>query len=193
MSRTFLAPLAVALLLGITTSASQGTTQQGQSSRPNATPPEAATPPPPRAPEPSGQPVNVKIDLTITDQLGPGDPARKVITLIVADRQNGYIRSRGNVRISEQRSHSVTINVDARPIILKEGSVRLELGLEYQPTPPGTGGQPTTGPGSDPFATNLNERVGVILEPGKPLVVSQAVDPASDRKIAVELRATILK
>jgi hypothetical protein len=193
MSRTFLAPLALALLLGISTSASQATTPQGQSPRPNATTPEGTTPPAPRAPEPPGQPVNVKIDLTITDQLGPGEPARKVITLIIADRQNGFIRSRGNVRISEQRSHGVTINVDARPTILREGNVRLELGLEYQPTPPGTSGQPSTGPGSDPFSTNLNERIGVILEPGKPLMVSQAVDPASDRKIAVELRATILK
>jgi hypothetical protein len=137
--------------------------------------------------------VNVKLDLTITDQVGPGEPARKVITLIVADRQNGYIRSRGNVRISEQRSHNVTINVDARPVILKEGTIRLDLGLEYQPTPPGSGSTPPVGPGPDPFSTNLNERIVVILEPAKPLVVSQAVDPASDRKIAVEVRATILK
>jgi hypothetical protein len=192
MARTFLGPLAVALLLGVSASADQATTQQSQA--PRSTPPASeTTPPPARAPEPPGQPVNIKIDLTITDQVGPGDPARKVITLIVADRQNGYIRSRGNVRISESRNHNVTINVDARPVILREGTVRLDLGLEYQPTPPGSSAQPTTATGPDPFSTNLNERIGVILEPGKPLVVSQAVDPASDRKIAVEVRATILK
>jgi hypothetical protein len=190
MARTFLRPLAVALLLGVSASANQATTQQPQTPRST---PASETTPPPRAPEPPGQPVNIKIDLTITDQVGPGDPARKVITLIVADRQNGYIRSRGNVRISESRNHNVTINVDARPVILREGTVRLDLGLEYQPTPPGSGAQSTTATGPDPFSTNLNERIGVILEPGKPLVVSQAVDPASDRKIAVEVRATILK
>jgi hypothetical protein len=192
MARAFLGPLAVALLLGVSASANQASTQQAQP--PRSTPPASeTTPPPPRAPEPPGQPVNIKIDLTITDQVGPGDPARKVITLIVADRQNGYIRSRGNVRISESRNHNVTINVDARPVILREGTIRLDLGLEYQPTPPGSGAQPIAGTGPDPYSTNLNERIGVILDPGKPLVVSQAVDPASDRKIAVEVRATILK
>jgi hypothetical protein len=33
----------------------------------------------------------------------------------------------------------------------------------------------------------------VVLEAAKPLVISQAADPASDRKISVEIRATIMK
>jgi hypothetical protein len=39
----------------------------------------------------------------------------------------------------------------------------------------------------------MNEQVGVVLDSGKPLVVSQAFDPTSDRRISVELKATILK
>jgi hypothetical protein len=149
----------------------------------------ATEPSAPRPPEPSGQPVNIKLDLTIADQAGSADPAKKVISMIVADRQNGYIRSRGNVWTSGSRS-DVTINVDARPTVLRDGNIRVELGLEYQPTPPNFG---TTPPGGIGSSTNLNQRIGVILAPDRPLVVSQAVDAASDRRISVELRAAILK
>jgi hypothetical protein len=42
-------------------------------------------------------------------------------------------------------------------------------------------------------SSSLNEQLTVILDAGKPMVVSQAPDPASDRKIAVEIRATVLR
>ena len=32
-----------------------------------------------------------------------------------------------------------------------------------------------------------------MLQSGKPLVVSQAADPVSDRKVIVEVKATVLK
>jgi hypothetical protein len=41
--------------------------------------------------------------------------------------------------------------------------------------------------------TNLNEQITLILVPGKPMTISQAADPVSDRRITVELTATILK
>ena len=190
MSRTITSALALTLILGTGASARQGAaTAPAQNAKPA---PEAESKP--RVPEPLGQPVNIKIDLTITDQGGPGEPAKRVISMIVADRQAGFIRTRGTVRHVDAQNRPVTLNVDARPIITREGAVRVELGLEYQATPPGVTTAPAPpGPSPDPYGTNLNERVGVILETGKPLIVSQAVDPASDRKIAVELRATILK
>ena len=40
---------------------------------------------------------------------------------------------------------------------------------------------------------SLNEMLSLILESGKPTIVSQAADPTSDRKITVEVTATILK
>lgn len=129
-----------------------------------------------------GQPVNIKLDLTITDQTGPGDPIRKTVTLIVADRATGSIRSSGSVRGQGR----VQINVDARPQILSSGAIRLWLGMEYNPRMTGSDG-PTE-------SSTLTEQIGgVVLQPGKPLIVSQAADPASDRKITVELTATLLK
>ena len=41
--------------------------------------------------------------------------------------------------------------------------------------------------------TELNQSLTVVLQTGKPLIVSQAADPVSDRKIIVEVKATVLK
>ena len=59
----------------------------------------APTPSAPRAPEPAGQPLNVRVELTISDQVGTAEPYKKVVTIIVADRQRGFVRSRGDLRI----------------------------------------------------------------------------------------------
>jgi hypothetical protein len=84
---------------------------------------------------------------------------------------------------------NVTINVDARPaIVVKEpNKVSVAFGLEYLPK--SAGGAEDLEPGM----SQLNERLTLVLESGKPMVVSQAADPMSDRKITVEVTATILK
>ena len=144
----------------------------------------------PKTPEPAtqrptgdsfGQATNIKLDLTINDQTGPGEPMKKVVTMVVADRGSASIRSTGSVRAQGR----VQINVDAQPMILQNGVIRLRLSLEYNPRTVGSEG-PTE-------SSSLNEQIAVILEVGKPLIVSQAADPASDRKITVEVRATLLK
>ena len=141
--------------------------------------------PTPRAVE--GQPVNIRIEITISEATGPGEPAHKLVTMILADRQNGSIRTSGWVRMTGER-RDVVINVDARPILLRDNAVRVELGLQYQPA-----GSSQTATNTDVAQTGLNERLNTILESGKPLVVSQASDPASDRRISVEVKATILR
>jgi hypothetical protein len=41
--------------------------------------------------------------------------------------------------------------------------------------------------------TMLNQSIGVVLTPGKPTIISQSADPNSDRKVAVEVTATVVK
>lgn len=143
--------------------------------------------------EPAGQPVNVRLELTITDQNGPGEPAKKTVTMIVADRNSGSIRSSGN-------NIRAALNVDATPNILPNGSVKVMLAIEYNPRQGGGAAQKVkTATGdtlelpAEPGGSSLNERVTVFLEGGRPLMLSQAADPISDRKITVEVRATVLK
>ena len=133
------------------------------------------------------------MELTITDQGGSGAPTKKTISLIVADRQNGSIRSRGRVG----PGRDVTINVDARPAINKDNIIRLDLGLEYQPVvDERAAARGAVKPGAVPagaVVSNLNQRISVLLESGKPLVISQAADPGSARQISVEVKATIAR
>jgi hypothetical protein len=152
-------------------------------------------------PEPPSQPVNIRIEVAITDQVGPGQPAKKIVSMVTSDRQNNSIRSTANVRVSTSpapgavttyRYQTVNLNVDARPVLLKDNKVSLNFGLEYQPKVPG-GGSSTAEQEAEPGMSSLNERLGLILESGKAVVVSQAADPVSDRRITVEVTATILK
>jgi hypothetical protein len=39
----------------------------------------------------------------------------------------------------------------------------------------------------------IHESLSVVLQDGKPLLVSQSADPTTDRKVTVELMATVLK
>ena len=159
-----------------------------------------AAPAPKPAPEPPPLPVNIKIEVSITDQTGTNPPARKVVTMIASDRQSTNVRSSASVPVKMTTGptapgmpinyRTVQINVDARPsIVPKEpNKVSVNFGLEYLPTT-----RLSAQEESEPGLTSWNERLSVILESGKPMVISQAADPTSDRKITVEITATILK
>jgi hypothetical protein len=151
---------------------------------------------PAKAPETLGLPVNIKIEVSITDQSGNNPPAKKVVSMIVGDRQRNSIRSSANVPVKMAGGppntfnyRNVTINVDAHPSIVQKepNKLSLDFGLQYQPK--SGGGQEDLEPGM----ASLNESMSLILESGKPMLVSQAADPTSDRKITVEVTATILK
>ena len=147
------------------------------------------------APEPPALPLNIRIEVSITDQTGSNSPARKVVTMIAGDRQSTYIRSSASIAVkrspesSSTFSRDVIINVDARPIIVQKepNKINLSLGLEYFPKIQGTQDVMEAGMAS------FSERLGLILESGKTMMISQAADPTSDRKITVEVTATILK
>ena len=131
--------------------------------------------------------TNVQIELTISDQVGTQAPEKKAVSLIVAAGNWGKIRSAGNMLLPGQGPVVVDINVDARPYVSVEGPVQLELTLVYSPP----GGAMKDGRMEKP--TGVNQSMTVILQSGKPLVISQAADPVSDRKVVVEVKATVLK
>jgi hypothetical protein len=124
-----------------------------------------------------GRDLNLQIELTITDTQGSVKPETKVVSMLTADTYMGRIRT-----ISGPMS--ALLNIDATPTVLDNDRIRLQLTVEYAPA---ASGQPPQKPAT------LNESLSVILQNGKPLVVSQAADPTTDRKMTVEVKATILK
>jgi hypothetical protein len=149
----------------------------------------AAEPPAPAPPVP--EPANIRLELTITITDPRGTPLLppRTASIFVVDRDSARIRT-GRMADSTPRPENVSmppapvLNLDAVVTVLPRARVRVGLGFEYRPG----------GPEADKMQPiHINERVSAILDDGKPLIVSQTADPASDRMVKVELKATILK
>ena len=134
--------------------------------------------------------ANVKVELTISDQTGNGPVEKKVVSLIAAEESWGKIRTQAAAKPSDVTAGPVVpvgLNVDARPWLTSTGQIQLELTIGYNPLD--AGGRE----GKQLRPTELNQSMTVVLQSGKPLVISQAADPIADRKMIVEVVATVLK
>jgi hypothetical protein len=142
-----------------------------------------------------GQAINVRLELTIRDQRGSGQPVTKTISMVAADRTMGRIRTGSTVFTERHGPQPVLVNVDGRPTVLSDGRVLLQLTLEYRPADP-VAPRPEGAPAPPAQAQappHVSETIETIVENGKPLVISRSADPDSDRSVTVEVKATILK
>jgi hypothetical protein len=113
--------------------------------------------------------ANLRLEFVFTLEGEGMDPARKTVTMVVADRQMGRHRS-------AEGDHVV---IEARPSILADGRVQVAAKLEYRAR------------GSD--GAGLVDSVSTVLDDAQALVVSKASDSRAKRQISVELKATTLK
>ena len=193
MPRTIVVALALSMLAPVAAASGHpaaGRQAGGQKPKPavEAPAPDApvvATPVAVNVPRPPAQLANLRLELTITDQRGPAPASPKTVSMLVADRYNGRIRTSGYVRVGAGHQ-PITLNVDAQPEMLKDGRIRVQVSFEYR-------AQTAEGTQEDNQPSNLTEAFNVILEDGKPLLVSQSADPASDRKVRVDLKASVVK
>jgi len=151
----------------------------------------ATAPAPPRS---QGQPVNVKVDVTISDQRAGSTPVKKTVSVVTADNRGGFIRSTANYN----NIGDVPLNVDVSPEIIGDGKIRVGVNLQYD-LPGGPMKQSGETPGRDidiagPLRrTQIRENLNVILENGKAITVAQSADPVGDRQVTIEIKATILR
>ena len=142
--------------------------------------PAAPAPAVQRPPAAPAEPINVRYQIVIRD-VGGAQPATKTVTVTQAVGEQSSIRAQGT--LAGRGNHP--LNVDVWPMNHRDNRVRTRLGIEYTPLPP----DGTQGPA--PFF--VRETLNVWLESGKPMVVSEATDPISDRRVTVEVTATILR
>lgn len=135
--------------------------------------------------------ANVRVDLTISDQTGSGPVEKKQVTLIAAEESWGKIRTNAATKAQDITAGGpvtpIRLNVDARPFLNSSGGIQLELTIDYNPLGPMNKDTAQLRP------TEINQSMTIVLQSGKPMIVSQAADPVTDRKIIVEVVATILK
>ena len=153
---------------------------------PRASTGEATAPTPEPARRNRGQLMNLRLEFTVTDQIGAAPPVRKTITMNVADGESGRIRTNAEVFRKGTAPTVVPLSIDAFPEI--DGTkIRLRASLEYQllkdaPEPELPAGK-----------TSITQGVTAILSDGIPMVLSQSADPLTDRKVTLEVKATIIK
>ncbi len=148
---------------------------------PAAEKPEARPEPPPRP----GQLANIRIDVKVTDERPGQPPVTKLVSLTVADRRDGFIRSAPQIQLPGFNAGPLPLNVDASPAI--EGArIRLGLGLEYFSVEPASEAKQYN-------RTEIRDRLQLVLEDAKPMRVAQSADPMSERRVSVEVTATILR
>jgi hypothetical protein len=132
--------------------------------------------------------TNVKFELTITDQRTEGPAVVKTVSATVVDRSSARIRTSGAVR-TPMGMRDVVLNVDATPTLVNVNGVmkmRLSMSIEYRPVALESDTEKSSTP-------TISETITVVLEDGKPLVISQSADPATDRKVKVEVKASIMR
>ena len=153
---------------------------------PTTTPP--TLPPPGQAPgqnqprpEPPSSWQNVKIDIVVVDSSTPEPQNRKSVSMLVLDGRSGAVRS--------SAAPNSNINVDASPTIRPDGRIYLRVTFEYRID---VSGQQQQQP-PNAYNINFSESFYLIVPDGRPVTASQAADPRSDRKVTVEITATVQK
>ena len=155
---------------------------------PGSQPPPAAAPPAPAAPRRENQPINVRVEVTITDRKPGASPSAKTVTVVAGDGQRSSIRSEGFAQ-----NRPTPLNVDVDSAILSDNKIRVQLNLQYD-YDVSSDGPASAGPPAFPGQRlQIRHALTTILESGKPIAVAQSADPLSDRQVTVEVKATILR
>ena len=141
---------------------------------------------------PAGQPVNIKVDVVLSEQRGAEPPTKRTLGVVVSDRHSGRVRTQSDVAAVG----NVHLNIDAAPEILPSGKISMVFNIQYDGPGPVEGlkaeGQNYVARGTV-MKTSMQQVLSLILENGKPMVAAQSADPIGDRKVTVEVTATILK
>jgi len=188
MTRTFVLMMGVAALVIAPALAQQPPPVPAPAPPRSATPAAApAVPAPVPPPRRTGQPINVRIDLSINDQRAGSAPIKRTLSMVVADGMAGSIRSQSEVLAVGP----VPLNVDVSPDLLADNKIRLNLTLQYDWPAPVEAGRDT--PRGTVVKTALRDSVTLILDNDKPMIAAQSADPIGDRQVTVEVKATILR
>ena len=165
--------------------------------RPGVAQPQPPQPAPPQAvpvaPPRKRQSVNIRVEMTITEQQGTAAPVKKTVTSVTADGMRGSIRSSASTFVYGN-FRDIPLNVDVFPEILPDGKIQLGATLEYDIyanlSPQATPENNTTRAAD---RTSIRENLALILENDKSVIAAHTVDPRSDRQVTIEVKATILK
>lgn len=158
--------------------------------RPSAAPSPAPAPQQGRTVDPRN--TNVRVELTLTDRSGAAPPAVKSATLTIADSARASLRSSSEIMAGSATDSPRVLPLDVDLRVKgwsggQSGTIALELTVDYRSidrSDKESKFYPTAG---------LRFSGNVVLPNGKSMLVAQATDPVSDRRITLEVKAAILR
>ena len=145
-----------------------------------AAPAVAVAPAMPVPPRPMGQLLNVRIDVTLTDSKG----APKVLTMTIADGENGMNRTTSAI-LSGSNQGDFSFNADAAPTVVGN---KIRLRLTADATVPIESESATPNRSSK---LGLRQSQTVILNDGDSVEIARAADPVSDRAFVLSVKVKI--
>ena len=143
-----------------------------------AAPAAPAPPAPPADPEQGGQPINIRLDVSVIDQTAQGATQPKSLMVMLVDRAMGRTRAAFQDR---------SIAVDARPVLV-DGRIRVYLILQSEASR--SFGPPKE---TEDHTINWRNSFSLLLENGKPMLALETMDAVTKRKMSIEVKATIQK
>jgi hypothetical protein len=125
----------------------------------------------------------VKVEVTVTEQVGAKPPHLKSLSLTTADGESAQIRNQPEVA-TPGPVLPAPFSVDALPQLIDANRLRLGLSIDYN----------VVDATSEKGARNqVRSRQQLVLESGKPMIVSESTDPMTERRVTVTVTATILR
>ncbi len=126
----------------------------------------------------AGQPYNIRLDVAIIEE-GGSKPVTKTRTLTVAEGSQSFLRL--------TPTNNIPMNLDGYAAMEKDGKIRAMMTIDYRPP------RPSGLKDEDASTQSVRQSFTVLAENGRKLVVSETSDPFLDRRLRIELTATILK
>lgn len=143
-------------------------------------------PPTPAAPREPAQLINVQVDVTVSDQVGSAAALVRTISATAGDGERASVRSGSEVK-TEFGFKPVGLALDIRPRVVGPSKVRVEVSLDTSSVDSESAAKQVRS-----FPTSKTTQ-SVVLESGRSVVLSQTLDPLTDRKTTIEVKATIVR
>lgn len=128
-------------------------------------------------PEQGGQAVNIRLDVSVTDQTAEGAAQPKSLMVMLVDRAMGRTRAAFADR---------SIAIDARPTIA-DGRIRVLITLQSENS------RFIMNPAERDATLDWRNSFSLLLENGKPMLALETMDAVTKRKMSIEVKATIQK
>lgn len=153
--------------------------------------------------------ANVKVEVTISYQVGSAAPVKRTGVLVVADQGTGSLRLGNQVAVPSTtyqpvaaggaatnpmtsfNYRSVGLNLDVRNVYISGNKTKMNLSVEFSTIDEKMGDLAKGLPSFPTFSQGLT----LVLESGKPTIVAQSSDFVDniERKQSVEVKATIVR